>query len=152
MIKTKPLFNFRMLGLVLLMAATLMTMRAHAFTWHTANQNTVAWDAVTTLDDGSAIPTDNTVEYAVFLVNSDTDPQKQNPAMVWRGPGTSTLITLNTEGQYWVGVKAYRMLGDGTEVGESTISWSDDPGSTNDNDWGLRYFLAPAKPGGLKPN
>ena len=119
---------------------------AFAQTWYTANQATVEWDAVT-------VPADSTVEYVVYLANAITDPGKTNPTEVATTTNTSQLITLGTEGSYFVGVKSRRLLtADGSNVGESDISWSDDPtrvlgGAT----FGLRYFLPPDAPINMRP-
>jgi len=119
---------------------------ALAQTWHTANQATVAWDAVT-------VPADSTVEYIVYLSNAVTDPNKDNPAEVATTTDLDQLITLNVEGSYFVGVKSRRILtADGTNVGESDISWSDDPTRVqNGETFGLRYFIPPDAPGNLRP-
>ena len=139
---------------ILLIIAVSMTMgsRAHAFEWFPANQRTVAWDAVTLKTDDAPIDATDTIEYSVYLANSITDPNKTNPVQIWRGPETQTLITLVTEGSYFVGVRSHRMLEDGTEVGESTIAWSDDPLATGANgEFGVQYFLGPKEVQGLRP-
>lgn len=125
---------------------------ALAQTWHTANQATVAWDAVTTVDNGDPLPPTDTIEYVVYLSNAITDPNKNNPVEVARTTNTQQLITLNVEGSYFVGCKAIRKIADGTEVGESVVAWSDDPQYVqNGETFGLRYFLAPAAPNQLRP-
>lgn len=125
---------------------------ALAQTWHTANQATVEWDAVTTIDNGDPLPPTDTIEYVVYLANAITDPNKDNPAEIARTTNTNQLITLNVEGQYFVGVKAIRKIADGTEVGESVVAWSDDPQYVqNGETFGLRYFLPPSAPGNLRP-
>jgi len=137
---------FAVLFLVLLAGVAL------AQTWHTANQATVAWDAVTTIDNGDPLPAGDTIEYVVYLSNAITDPNKDNPVEVARTTDTSQLITLNVEGSYFVGCKAIRKIADGTEVGESVVAWSDDPQYVlNGETFGLRYFLAPSAPGNLRP-
>lgn len=125
---------------------------ALAQTWHTANQATVAWDAVTTIDNGDPLPATDTIEYVVYLSNAITDPNKDNPVEVARTTNLEQLITLNVEGQYFVGCKAIRKIADGTEVGESVVAWSDDPQYVlNGETFGLRYFLAPSAPSNLRP-
>lgn len=124
---------------------------ALAQTWHTANQATVAWDAVL-LDNGDPIPPTDTIEYVVYLSNAITDPDKNNPVEVATTTNTEQLITLNVEGSYFVGVKAVRKIADGTNVGESVVAWSDDPQYVqNGETFGLRYFLPPAAPNQLRP-
>jgi hypothetical protein len=125
---------------------------AFAQTWHTVNQATVAWDAVTALDNGDPLPAGDTIEYVVYLANAITDPNKDNPSEIETITATQSTITLNVEGSYFVGVKAVRKIADGTNVGESEVAWSDDPqfvqgGAT----FGLRYFLPPAAPGNMRP-
>ena len=41
-----------------------------AFDWHTANQTTIAWDAVTLNQDGGTLPAADTVEYSVYVSDS----------------------------------------------------------------------------------
>lgn len=129
-----------------LLAILLIAGVAFAQTWHTANQATVEWDAVT-------VPAGSTVEYVVYLANAVTDPNKTNPSEVATLTSTSQLITLNVEGSYFVGVKSRRLLdSDSSNVGESDISWSDDPTRVqNGETFGLRYFIPPDAPGNLRP-
>lgn len=130
----------------------LMTGIAFAQTWHTTNQATVEWDAVTTIDNGDPLPAGDTIEYVVYLANAITDPNKTNPAEVATITGTSQLITLTAEGSYFVGVKAVRKIADGTNVGESAVAWSDDPQYVQGGvTFGLRYFLPPAAIGNMRP-
>lgn len=131
---------------ILVILVVMATGIALAQTWHTANQATVEWDAVT-------VPADSTVEYVVYLANAITDPNKNNPTEVATLTGTSQLITLGVEGSYFVGVKSRRILtADGSNVGESDISWSDDPTRVqNGETFGLRYFVPPDAPGNMRP-
>jgi hypothetical protein len=118
---------------------------AHSQEWHVANQATITWVAVAVLSDGSAIPTDNLVEYELWLVNADTDPDKANPVIVGTTSETLYVVTLSVEGRFFVGLQTLRKASDGTLLGESGIGWTDDletttPGPT----FGLQYFLPPA--------
>jgi hypothetical protein len=119
---------------------------ALAQTWHTTNQATVAWDAV-------PVPAGSTVEYVVYLANATTDPDKTNPVEIATTTDLDQLITLNVEGSYFVGVKARRILdADGSNVGESTVAWSDDPQyCQNGETFGLRYFVPPDAPVNMRP-
>ena len=113
-------------------------------TWHTANQSTVAWDAVETNENGDPVlPAE--ISYVVYLCNAVTDINCTNPAEVASTTETQQLITINTEGKYFVGVKAVRAV-DGEIVGESVIAWSNDLAYN----WGLQYYAAPAVPSGLR--
>jgi len=125
---------------------------AFAQTWHTVNQATVEWDAVTALDNGDPLPAGDTIEYVVYLANAITDPNKDNPSEIETITATQSTITLNVEGSYFVGVKAVRKIADGTNVGESEVAWSDDPQFVQGGEtFGLRYFLPPAAPGNMRP-
>lgn len=136
---------------ILLISAVFLTMgaRAQAFEWFTANQYTIAWGAVTLKSDGTAIPGTDAVEYVAYLANAVTDPDKTKPAEVYAGVEVQTVITLNVEGQYLAGVKSVRKIADGTVVSESVIVWSDNPGATNNNPFGVRFYLSPATVTGI---
>ncbi len=113
--------------------------------WFTANQTTVTWDAVTTLSNGTPLPEDNIIEYAVYLSNAVTDPDKTNPAEIGIAGVTEHIITLVNEGQYFIGLKTIRKLADGSVIGESDIGWTDDPLiAANGDTFGIRYFLSPS--------
>lgn len=115
--------------------------------WHTMNQATIAWDAVTEMQGGELIPETDIVEYKVHLANATTDPDKTNPAEIGTTAETTYTITLNTEGKFFVGLQTLRMTSDRTSVSESVIGWSDDPEIAKDgNIFGLRYFVPPLPP------
>lgn len=137
--KMKKLFS--VLPIILLIV--LFPFFLSAQTWHTANQQTVAWDAVTTTVDGDPIPVGE-ISYTVYLYNAVTDPDHLNAVELANIIETQYLITLGTEGKYFFGVKAVRTVA-GEIVGESAIIWSSDPAY----DFGLQYFAAPSNPGGL---
>jgi len=120
--------------------------------WHTGNETTIGWDAVTTLQNGDPIPAGSTVTYDVHLANAITDPDKENPVKITTVP-IPTLeytITLGTEGKFFVGLSANRVV-DGDIVGVSEIKWSDDPSACEGgNTFGLMYFVPPAGPCGMR--
>lgn len=134
----------------------LFSVPAMAQTWFTANQVTVGWDAVTTLDDGSPLPTGDTVQYRVYLVNAITDPSKTNPTEVTTAAITELeyTMTLGVEGKYFVGLLSERIVsGAGGEViPANAIAWSDDPAVAKDgNTFGVQYFIPPAGVTGMEP-
>lgn len=138
-----------MLLLALLLFAVVMPAQA-VDNWHTANQATLQWNAVTTNINGDTVT--DAVEYVVYMANAVTDPNKTNAVEVWRGTETQALLTLNTEGQYFVGVKAVRKLADGEAVAQSEVAWSDNPLCVEGEvTFGLRYYLPLMAPGGLRP-
>jgi hypothetical protein len=146
--------NMKELGLILFFVTIFscwITCNTHAQEWYTANQITVTWDAVTTLSNNSTIPVDNLIEYTVYLSNIITDSDKLNPIEVETVNVTESTVTLDIEGQYFVGLKTIRKLANGTFIEESVIGWSDDPLVVLDeHTFGLKYFLSPATIKGLR--
>lgn len=123
---------------------------AHSQEWHTANQATITWDAVTESSSGVPLPEDNTVEYRLWLVNAVTDPDKLNPVEVGVTAQILYVITLDVEGRFFVGLQTLRKSQEGNLIGESVIGWSDDPEIVGDGGvFGLQYFLPPATPKGV---
>ena len=114
-----------------------------AQTWHTANQKTVGWDAVTTNTNGDIVPADQ-ISYTVYLYNAVTDPNHLNAVTLGSTVETQYLITLGVEGRYFWGVKAVRII-EGDVVGESAIIWTSLP----EYDFGIQFYFAPMEPGGL---
>ena len=72
------------------------------------------------------LPTGDTIQYEVYLANANTDPSKANPVYIGTVENPTHTITLNAEGQFFVGVKAVR-FSDGGIVSESSMGWSDNP-------------------------
>lgn len=110
-----------------------------AATWHTANQKTVAWDAVTTSVEGTEVPTDQ-ITYEVFVYEEGTTLEISLGVV----STTTYALTLPHEGKWYWGVKAIRTV-DSTVVGESRIVWSSEPAY----DHGIQYWAAPEEPTGL---
>ncbi len=122
---------------------------AQAQTWYPANQKTVAWDAVTKLDDGTALPADSTVQYRIYVVAA-SNTTKSNPTEVTVVTQPTVLITFTAEGKYFVGVKAERMVA-GAKVSESTITWSDSAsGTQGGTTFGVTFYKGLTAPGGLR--
>jgi hypothetical protein len=140
------------LGVIFLVLFLVFSVSAFAQEWHTANQITVQWDDVTEMQGGVAIPETDIIEYRIYLANAITDPDKTNPAEIDITGDTSYVITLVGEGQYFVGLQTIRKLADGTLIGESYIGWTDDPAIVLDgHTFGIRHFLPPMVPTGLRP-
>ena len=119
-----------------------------AQTWHTANQTSVSWSAVTHSTTGDPLTDD--ITYKLYLANAVTDPDKSTPSLIVEGVvDTRYTITLGVEGRFFVGIKAVRSI-DGEVVAEGEMSWSDDPlVVANGQTFGIRYFLPPAEVVGL---
>lgn len=111
-------------------------------TWHSTNQVTVAWDTVT-LPDGIS----GAVAYDVYTVRSTA--AKSTAVKIARATSTQITIGFSAEGRYFVGVKSVR-IDAGTDVSESTISWSDDPLVTATGPFGVVYIVSPRAPAGIR--
>lgn len=120
---------------------------AYAQEWHIANQITISWDAVTKMEGGAIIPETDIIEYKVHLANAIIDPEKTNSVEIGIADECIYTLTLNTEGQYFVGLQTLRMKPDRTLIAESVIGWSDDPAIVaNGAIFGLQYFVPPLPP------
>lgn len=145
------------LSTIFLVLALTFTGVVFAQEWHTTNQITVVWDAVTEMQGGAVIPETDIIEYRVYLANAITDPDKMNPAEIDITGELSYTITLTGEGHYFVGLQTIRKIlvgsnGDESVVGESVIGWTDDPAIVLDgHTFGIRHFLPPMVPIGLRP-
>ena len=118
--------------------------------WITANQITIEWDAVTTLDNGDPIPAGDQIVYDVFVYNFKGSAMTQ---VVTDGLLTSVTITFNIEGRYSAGVRVKRIVDAGTpdeEILESPVNWSNVNGVYTPNPFGLRYFINPSMPINLR--
>ena len=140
--------------IVTLLISLVFVVSALSIEWKTANQATVQWDAVTTLSDGNPVPSDNSVKYRVYLANAVTDPDKTNPSLLTTNPISALeyIITLNTEGKYYIGVSAVRYDSTGAEIAdtESDINWSDTNGESTPNPFGLVYYIKMGAPKNLR--
>lgn len=142
----------RKLSVIFLVLFLAFSVPAFSQEWHTANQITVHWNAVTELEGGIVIPETNLIEYRVYLANAITDPDKTNPAEIGIAGDTSYVITLVNEGSYFIGLETIRRLADGTLIGESGIGWTDDPAIALDgHTFGIRHFLPPLVATGVRP-
>lgn len=116
---------------------------------YVANQKTVAWLAVTELEDGTPIPAEDTVTYDVFLQRQGTAEETQVADNVSE---TSATVTF-PDGIFYVGVRAVRgVLVEGVlyEV-ESDMSWSNDPTvCLNGITFRVRNHLPPGQVKGLE--
>ena len=138
--------KIKILGILIILSVfTAIGARAQEIDWVTANQYSVTWDAVTTKTDGALLGTTDIIEYEVLtVVYSEASTDRSAAAAIWRGRELSTIVTLTVEGDYLVGVRAYRLLAAGTEVGRSSITWSDDATANTTPSWGIRFYLGPA--------
>lgn len=133
--------------LIVIISFALTLPLVYAQEWHVANQVTIGWSAVTEMQGGVAVPEDNIIEYKVYLANAITDPDKTNPVEIGIAAECMYTLTLNTEGQYFVGLRTLRMKANRTLIAESVIGWTDDPATVaGGNIFGLQYFVPPMPP------
>jgi hypothetical protein len=128
---------------VLLMSSVVV---AQEIEWIVANQATVQWDEVTTLESGDPIPS-GTISYEVFIVKAEQD--KSEAVLLGETPNLSFLITFSEEGNYLWGVQTLRQVN--SDIMKSGISWSDD-GLSNLSGIpeGVKFFELPAAPKGQR--
>jgi len=105
--------------LVPLILLALSTPVKAAVTMYTPDQSTIAWDAVTTFQNGTAIPAVDAVEYEIYL---STD------GLTGSIIGTATLlqyiVTFATEGMFFAGVRAVRIPNGTLTRIPGPITWS----------------------------
>jgi len=113
---------------LLLLGALLLALSstpAQGQQWVTANQATIAWDAVTDSIDGTPLPAGEKIRFIVYLSNADTDPNKTNPAEIATTEAKQHVVTLNVEGRFFVGVRSERFrIDNGAILSSSVIAWS----------------------------
>jgi hypothetical protein len=120
-----------------------------AQTWYPANQKMVAWDAVTTLDDGSPIPAGETVRYQVYILK-EGEPET-NKISVGSTTESQFLVTLSNEGKWFIGIESERMQGESI-ISKSSISWSSNTVvCQNGESFGITFFRMPRQPMNLRP-
>ena len=136
-----------LMALILLSVGAASSRDLCAQVWHPANQVTLAWDAVTTLHDGTAVPAGSVVKYQVY--------KRMLPATTGEAVGgeitePSQPVSFAVEGGYYLGVKSLRYV-DGSMVGESAIAWTDVAANcANGEAFGVTYWMAPALVKGLR--
>jgi len=138
------------LTLIIAILAIVSAGFANAVEWHTANEKTISWDAVTTLTDGNPIPANHTLKYRIYLANAITDPDKTNAALLVETDQLSYSIVLNTEGKYFAGVQTVRYDENNVEVSISGINWSDINGEYTPNPFGIQHFIPTEMPKNLR--
>jgi hypothetical protein len=125
---------------------------AYAAVWYPANQSTVAWDHTleTPLPGGDTlvIPQEQ-LSFNVWRIAADA-ADKSDPELLGNTADKSFVVSFDDPGQYLLGVQSVRTVPDVVKPIVSTISWSDDPVSTNDNPFGVEFFVPPAIPTGVR--
>jgi len=122
---------------------------SYALDWITANQVTLAWDPVATLENGQPIPEGNIIKYEIFYV-----PENGNKSTDYRLLGETLdakyVITFDQEGAFILGVRATRWINEELR-GKSEIIWTDNPAAMKDGiTQGIIFFRMPGKVNGLE--
>jgi hypothetical protein len=128
---------------VLLMSSVVV---AQEIEWVVANQATVQWDEVTTLESGNPISS-GIITYEVFIVKAEQD--KSEGISLGVTSELNFLITFTEEGSYLWGVRTLRQVN--SDIMRSVISWSDDgPSNLSGIPEGVKFFELPAAPKGQR--
>lgn len=138
--------------LILVLFLVLLAVPALGTDWKHTNTVNVGWDPVTTYEDGTPIPVDAVVNYALHTKLLKTGAINNLPGLI---TGTQGSITFTEEGRYYLGVHAIRLdqaPGEPapTIVAESIIAWSDQAEYCKDGKtFGVMFFKIPKNPAGL---
>lgn len=134
--------------LFIILAILLITSFANAQTWYDVNQVTFAWDAVTTLSDGTPIPAGNTVKYQVYTKpNSVSTGTKTGNEIT----ATQLLISFTAEGSYFLGVESLRYSGTTLINKSASIAWSDVASNCQGGvAFGVNYWKSLMQPANLR--
>jgi hypothetical protein len=126
---------------------SLVVSLAWALKWWNVNTFSCSWDTVITDVDGDPLPSDTTVMYRVHLANAVTDPNKASPTVVSEVSTPNTAITLNTKGQFYVGVEAVLLFIEDNSEMVSGINWADEIADQDTVElWAIRHHAPPLKP------
>jgi hypothetical protein len=116
---------------------------AEAQTVVTANQVTVAWDAVSPIEAGDVM------SYEVFRARLPLSGDRQNPAAHEKLGSTPSLqytVTFNAEGRYIIGVRTVRNVNGTGTFTYSDINWSDDNGEGTPVPFVIEFYVRPGAP------
>lgn len=120
---------------------------AYAINTFYTNSRVMAWDAVTTMEDGSEIPAEAKISYVLYVAEKNKDPEKSNPIKMGETADHDFAFTFVEEGAWVEGVQAIRKDDAGNIMSKSAIAWSDNPEVVNEGKTFLiQYYKAPATP------
>jgi hypothetical protein len=122
-------------------AIAMCAAKAEAQEWHSTNQISVTWDAVTQHTDGT--PITGEITYDLFIGPVDQSSQQEIATGV---AATQHTITFNQEGRWLVGLRTVKTL-DG-EIMRSVVGWSIDVEVAPDP-FGVLFLKSPAGVKGL---
>ena len=129
--------------ILIVLAAVLLASPAFSQTWHTANQVTFAWTSIAPIE-----PTD-TIKYQVYTKFREVNATPQ--AVGAEITATSLPVSFATEGKYYLCAQTVRYVQGETEPVKSEIACSHEAEVTQGGAaFGVKYFIQPTKPGGLR--
>lgn len=136
-----------MIKILLMLIVLLFPVQGLSQTWYPTNQVTVAWDTVTTVDDGGPIPQGQSITYTLFSRSgSETGPIVEGGTVLT----TQALISFSVPGKYFIGVRSNLMEGQ-VKLAESAIAWSYEISAVqNGNTFGIIFSKLPSKPTNLR--
>ena len=129
--------------LLIVLAILMFASPAFCQTWYTANQVTLAWDAVP-----KVLTTDQANKYQVYSRNDLVSLGNKIGGEV---TATQLVVSFTNEGRYYLGVEAIRYpAGETVGIKSATKAWSNVAADTNNNPFGVTFFAAPGGAGGLR--
>ena len=134
-----------LVGIVLLLLSGVCF--AQDVQWNVANQSTIGWQPVTTLDTGDPLPEGSSISYEVFLIKENDS--RDNLLPVATEASLQHTFTFTEEGKYLAGIRAVRIINESGFTVPGDISWSDDVLVVEEAPFGFAYYIAPAKATGL---
>lgn len=138
----------KLLTIIALVVTLAVPVLVQAQTWHSTNQVTLAWDAVSMPvgTDGNPLP--GSVAYDVYSVVSTAE--KTTAKLLKRVTTNEAVVSFDTEGKYYLGVRSVRVISP-TEENASDIVWSDNPAVVSGGvTFGVAYYISLPAPGGLR--
>lgn len=135
--------------LLLVFAILVFVVPAMAQTWHTANQVTLAWDAVPPPVDSSNNPLPGDIKYQCYIKfqSSAAEAVKVGSEI----EETQQAISFSAEGRYYLCAQALRYPPNETEPVKSTLSCTHDPAVTATGQaFGVKYFVPPGQANKLR--
>jgi hypothetical protein len=135
--------------LLIIISILLTASLSNAQTWWTANQVTVAWDAVAPPKDAQGVDLPGVIKYQTYY---RTDLVSLGTILGGEVEQPQATVTVPGEGRFWLGVETVRYVdGQPTPFRSTRKAWSnvaEDCGP--DGPFGVMFFIAPGSPGGLK--
>lgn len=129
--------------LFIILSILILTSVAQAQTWYTANQVTLAWNAVP-----KVLTTDQANKYQVYSRNDLVSLGNKIGGEI---TANQLVVSFTTEGRYYLGVETIRYpVGETVGIKSATKAWSNEAADTNNSPFGVTFFAAPGGASGLR--